>query len=286
MGRRSKKSNTRLSNLSKTYSHQKQSQNINTSSKDEDYTPNSTSSASENSETNPILFPVLEEDVSSSDYDLDPDLEAEEIDKNKLEDLKNEEEMYRFSSILQGAQKLAVKAEREQKEQKPHCPRHYTGNAPQTKQFYAQKRRELAAGGQAFIHAFLKKKAPDPPKTPQNNTENIPEEVDTVSDDEDDDNSDIEEAISTIFEHPEQPPVDPARVIEAKLSEGDEAVRVARDRVRSLLEDVKMRATPKDNSPDTKPSTQSQNITANSILLSSTGVHQNSFIGQRHWPPT
>lgn len=93
---------------------------------------------------------------------------------------------------------MALQAEREIAEAQPKRKKHYTGNAPRTKRFHAQKRRELEATGQKSITAFFGVK---PAQTEQKalssqTTKQVPEVTELDSDDE----VEIVERLNRIFE--------------------------------------------------------------------------------------
>lgn len=101
-------------------------------------------------------FFIMDDGLTDEEENEDSDFE-EDIDEEELEDLRNEADIEHFNAILMQAQIMAVKAEREAAGEKPKRKRHYTGNSDRTKRHHAQKRRELAAGGQKFIHSMFAK---------------------------------------------------------------------------------------------------------------------------------
>ena len=54
--------------------------------------------------------------------------------------------------MLATAQLAAIEAERKVRQEKPKRKHHYTGNAPQTKCYHAQKQQKVVETGQSFIH--------------------------------------------------------------------------------------------------------------------------------------
>jgi len=57
-----------------------------------------------------------------------------------------------FSRMLATAQLAAIEAERKARQEKPKRKHHYTGNAPRTKCYHAQKQQKVVETGQSFIH--------------------------------------------------------------------------------------------------------------------------------------
>ena len=108
---------------------------------DQDYLP-----PDENDDLLEHGFFILDE-YSDSDSDSETGLEDGELEV-ELDELRNEEEIYRFGQILSEAQSLAVKAEQEATGGQPKRKRHYMGNSMRTKRHHARKRRQLADQGQ------------------------------------------------------------------------------------------------------------------------------------------
>ena len=100
------------------------------------------------------------EDGDDSDFE---DLDELQVDSLETNEIRIEADLLRFSAILAEAQRVAVKLERESDD--PKRPKRYTGNAPRTKCFHAQKRRTLAAEGQKFISQFFTAKGKMPPQS-------------------------------------------------------------------------------------------------------------------------
>jgi len=155
MGRQSKATKARRSNLGRLNNPQNPS--VEDASDDEDL----------DFEDNDLLehgFFFLDDSPSEEDSDSDED---EELDEDELDGLINEAKIEHFNAILFEAQAMAVKAEREANGEKPKRKRHYTGNSTRTRQYHAQKRRQLAATGQKLINSwFSREKKPNilPPK--------------------------------------------------------------------------------------------------------------------------
>lgn len=155
MGRQSKATKARRSNLGRLNNPQNPS--VEDASDDEDL----------DFEDNDLLkhgFFFLDDSPSEEDSDSD---ENEELDEDELDRLINEAKIEHFNAILFEAQAMAVKAEREANGEKPKRKRHYTGNSTCTRQYHAQKRRQLAATGQKLINSwFSREKKPNilPPK--------------------------------------------------------------------------------------------------------------------------
>jgi len=120
--------------------------------------------------------PEEDSDVSDSDED-------EELDEYELDGLINEKKIEHFNAILFEAQAMAVKAEREANGEKPKRKHHYTGNSTRTRQYHAQKRRQLAATGQKFINSWFSKKK-ESNSTTELSLEETPEIIE-ISDDSD-----------------------------------------------------------------------------------------------------
>ena len=155
MGRQSKATKARRSNLGRLNNPQNPS--VEDASDDEDL----------DFEDNDLLehgFFFLDDSPSEGDSDSDED---EELDEDELDGLINEAKIEHFNAILFEAQAMAVKAEREANGEKPKRKRHYMGNSTRTRQYHAQKRRQLAATGQKLINSwFSREKKPNilPPK--------------------------------------------------------------------------------------------------------------------------
>jgi len=55
------------------------------------------------------------------------------VDKDELNELKNEADIEHFNAVLLHAQAMAVRAEHEAADEKPKCKLHYKGNSDCTK---------------------------------------------------------------------------------------------------------------------------------------------------------
>lgn len=150
MGRQSKATKARLSNLGRLNNPQNPS--VEDASDDEDL----------DFEDNDLLehgFFFLDDSPSEEDSDSDKD---EELDEDELDGLINEAKIEHFNAILFEAQAMAVKAEREANGEKPKRKWHYMGNSTRTQQYHAQKRWKLAATGQKLINSwFSREKKPN-----------------------------------------------------------------------------------------------------------------------------
>jgi len=89
-------------------------------------------------------FFFLDEEPSEEGLDVSDSDEDEDLDEDELDGLINEAKIEHFNAILFEAQAMAVKAEREANGERPKRKRHYTGNSNRTRQYHAQKRRQLA----------------------------------------------------------------------------------------------------------------------------------------------
>ena len=191
MGRRSKAVQSRLQNLGQPPKSQKARVDDVTDEDDSDTSGNvpiaAIGTGGSHSEHGFIVFEDYESDSDgdhtpdSSDSDSeDTDSDFEDEDDREI---RNDADLLRFSAILAEAQRVAVKLEKEN--DKPRRPKRYTGNAPRTKRFHAQKRRTLAAEGQKFIGQFFtaKGKAPTRPPAdqPRNRSESDPDSSDEES---------------------------------------------------------------------------------------------------------
>jgi len=209
MGRRSRAVQSRLQNLGQLPKSQKARVDDVTDEDSDEDSPNS--DASENVPSVVIGrgdldsehgFIVFEDYESDSDGDHTPgssesDSDSEDTDSDFEDendgDIRNDADLLRFSAILTEAQRVAVKLEQE--DDKPKRPKQYTGNAPRTKCFHAQKRRTLAAEGQKFISQFFTGKGKMPPRPP---TDQLPSSSDSDSSDEES-IIDIDEHLGRIF---------------------------------------------------------------------------------------
>jgi hypothetical protein len=148
MGRPSKATKARRNNLQRLKNHQKST--VEGVSNDE----------ASYFEDEDLLEHVLDDAFSSEDdsYSDDPDSDDEELEDDELDGLMNEAKIEHFNAILFEAQAIAVKAECEASGKRTKRKRHYTGNSNRTRQYHAQKRRQLAATGQKFINSWFSKK--------------------------------------------------------------------------------------------------------------------------------
>ena len=149
MGRQSKATKARRSNLGRLNNPQNPS--VEDASDDED------SDFEDNDLLEHGFFFLDDEPPSGEDPDVSDSDEDEELDEDELDGLINEEQIEHFNAILFEAQAMAVKAEREANGEKPKRKRHYTGNSTRTWQYHAQKHRQLAATGQKFINSWFSK---------------------------------------------------------------------------------------------------------------------------------
>jgi hypothetical protein len=169
MGRRSKAAQSRLQSLGQPPKSQKARVDDVTDSEDEgDSSPDHLDAAVNVPIEKDYGFIVFEDYESDSDDDHIPGPSDSEETESNFEDeddqeIKDDADLLRFSAILTEAQRVAVKLE--QDSEKPKRPKHYTGNAPRTKRFHAQKRRTLAAEGQKFISQFFPGRANLPQPT-------------------------------------------------------------------------------------------------------------------------
>jgi hypothetical protein len=106
-----------------------------------------------------------------SDTDSDSEFGDDEIEEDKLKELRTEEDLHCFNSILVEAQTITIQAERDLAESKPKQKRHYTGNSEHTVQHYALKHHQLEAKGQQLINSWFKKeeKSNSPAMQPSEN---------------------------------------------------------------------------------------------------------------------
>ena len=117
---------------------------------DPDFTQNPTQNATDN---------LIGQSFFILDEDLGSDTDEDESDyKKETVDVKTDADIFMFSQILAEVQLAAVKAEQEAAQEQPNCKQHYSGNAPWTKCYHAQKRRKLAKTGQKFIQSFFMEK--------------------------------------------------------------------------------------------------------------------------------
>jgi len=157
MGRQSKAKKAQCSNLGRLNNPQNPSVEDASDNEDLDF------------EDNDLLehgFFFLDDSPSEEKEDSDSDKD-EELDEDELDGLINEAKIEHFNAILFEAQAMAVKAEREANGEKPKRKWHYMGNSTRTRQYHAQKRRQLAATGQKLINlSFSREKEPNmlPPK--------------------------------------------------------------------------------------------------------------------------
>jgi hypothetical protein len=178
MGRRSKATQSRLQNLGEASKSQRTRVQVASDdvTSDEDASEDSESSGDAaivdigtGAEHGFIFFEDYETD-SESDDDSDDHIPGSNDSEDSNSDFEDEEtneikieaDLLRFSAILTEAQRIAVKLEQES--DAPKRPKRYTGNAPRTKRFHAQKRRTLAAEGQKFIGQFFIAKEKMPPR--------------------------------------------------------------------------------------------------------------------------
>ena len=155
MGRQSKATISRLSNLQK-------SKNTHIPTFNDVFDEEDTISDDEDFPDHGFFLPDegISHEEDSEDSDSDDD---EEFDEEELNELQNEADIDHFKAVLAHAQAMAVKAEREAAGEKPKRKRHYTGNSDRTKRHHAQKRRKLEATGQKLISSMIfTKKAKEP----------------------------------------------------------------------------------------------------------------------------
>ena len=194
MGRQSKATKARLSNLGRLNNPQNPS--VEDASDDEDL----------DFEDDDLLehgFIFLDdESPSEEDSDASDSNEDEELDEDELDGLINEAKIEHFNAILFEAQAMVVKAECEANGEKPKCKRHYTGNSTCTWQYHAQKRRQLAATGQKFINSwFSREKKPSKllPKDAAPETVEISDNSDASEDEESKDKDEIDACVHHLF---------------------------------------------------------------------------------------
>jgi hypothetical protein len=154
MGRQSKATISRLSNLQK-------SKNTHIPTLNDVFDEDDINSDDEDFPDHGLF--LLDEGISLEEDSEDPDSDNdEEFDEDELNELQNEVDIEHFKAVLAHAQAMAVKAEREAVGEKPKRKRHYTGNSDRTKRHHAQKRRKLEATGQKLISSIFTKKAKEP----------------------------------------------------------------------------------------------------------------------------
>lgn len=202
MGRRSDAVKARLKNLSALLKRQKACVDDVTDSEDsdeDDVPPNQPSNPSpEPDDHGFILFEECELDSDnyipgdSDSDDLDSDHDSDEDSEDSDLEIKNEGDLLRFSAILMEAQKVAVILEEANRTRKR--PKHYSGNAPRTKRYHAQKRRELASQSQKFISQYFTEKAKIPAAAVSRSADSDTKEESII---------DIDEHLDQIFGGPE-----------------------------------------------------------------------------------
>lgn len=133
-------------------------------------------------------------DEGSNNFSEDED---EEVDEDEPNELQNEAAINHFNAVLREAQDMAVKAEREAAGGKPKRKRHYTRNAPRTKRYHAQMRRELSASGQTLISSMFHKKSNS---IPQSSTAHPPETIEIMDEDcEPEEEDEIDASLQRLF---------------------------------------------------------------------------------------
>ena len=148
------------------------------------------------------FFFLDDESPSEEDSDASDSDEDEELDEDELDGLINEAKIEHFNAILFEAQAMAVKAECEANGEKPKRKRHYTGNSTRTRQYHAQKRRQLAATGQKFINSwFSREKKPSEllPKDAAPEIVEISDDSDASEDEESKDKDEIDACVHRLF---------------------------------------------------------------------------------------
>ncbi|KAF8501243.1 hypothetical protein BU17DRAFT_72022 [Hysterangium stoloniferum] len=125
MNRPSKAKTARVKNLQEAKARQKPSVEDITATEDPDFEQNTIQNPEQ-------CFFILE--------DLGSDMDEDESDnEEETGNVRTETDIFMFSQILAQVQLAAVKAEWEAAQGQPNRKRHYTGNAPQTKCYHAQK---------------------------------------------------------------------------------------------------------------------------------------------------
>jgi len=139
-------------------------------------------------------LPRAEEDADDSDTD------DKEVDGDKLKGLQNEADIEHFNAILTHAQAMAIKAERKAAGEKLKHKQHYMGNSVRTKQYHAQKHRELAASGQKLISSmFVKEETWKLTLTEENKTPPDVIEADDLDSMDGEDDDKIEASLRKLF---------------------------------------------------------------------------------------
>lgn len=206
MGRRSRAIQSRLKNFQPAQKNRRaRVDDVTDEDHDEDSTSNTSGDDSEaiadvgtSSEHGFVVFEDYENDSDddhisgASDSESDSEDADSDFEDEYNTEIRIEADLLRFSAILAEAQRVAVKLEQESDTPKR---KRYTGNAPRTKRFHAQKRRTLAAEGQKFISQFFTAKGNIPPRQSVNHPP-IPSESDPDSSD--------EESIIDVDEHLDQ----------------------------------------------------------------------------------
>jgi len=199
MGRRSKATQSRLQNLGEASKSQRARVDDVTSDEDEDSSGDAAIvDIGTGAEHGFIVFEDYETDSDDDHIPGSNDSDSEDGDSDfedelEINEIRIEADLLRFSAILAEAQRVAVKLEQES--DAPKRPKQYTGNAPRTKRFHAQKRRTLAAEGQKFISQFFTAKG----KMPLQQSVNQPP-IPSDSDSSDEESIiDIDEHLNQIF---------------------------------------------------------------------------------------